>query len=47
MNNIYYIHIKNDFIEKTFKLREYDHWFSRNHNIKIIIRKNDGKKIID
>ena len=52
MKNIKYVYIKNETIEGIFELREYDHWFAGNHNIKIIIRNNDfeidrdGKNII-
>jgi hypothetical protein len=41
MNNIQYVYIKNVFIEGIFELREFDHWFPANHNIKIIIGKNE------
>jgi hypothetical protein len=40
MNDIKYLYIKNDTIEGVFELREYDHWFAMNHNIKIIIKNN-------
>jgi hypothetical protein len=51
MKNIKYVYIKSETIEGIFILLEYDHWFARDHNIKIIIRTNDfeinkeGKKI--
>jgi hypothetical protein len=40
MKNIIYVYIKNESIEGIFELREYDHWFASNHNVRIII-KND------
>ena len=41
MENIVYVFIRTETIEGIFELREYDHWFSVNHNIEIIIGKNE------
>jgi len=52
MNNIRYVYIKSKTIEGIFELREYDHWFAVNHDIKIIIGTNnfeidEGRKKIN
>ena len=41
MKNIYFVYINNEIMEGIFELREYDHWFSRSHNIEIIIGNNE------
>jgi len=41
MKNIYFVYINNETMEGIFELREYDHWFSRDHNIEIIIKNNE------
>ena len=41
MKNIYFVYINNETIEGIFELREYDHWFSKDHNIEITISNNE------